>query len=153
MEDVGDGEVLEVAEPDGYFFDEDVSYGPGDAEFFAAFFCEVESSYPPGVIFSFVVEIEFLFELVFVHGVDLVLLEVDVAIGLIFPEGDLVRGASHAQPVVRIEHLGIVLVVAHYNILTYNQLTSLDTDQLIRCYHCETWLIVPDESKWNKKEG
>ena len=52
-------------------------------------------------------------ELVFIKGVDFVLLDVDVAVIFILLEGDEVAGLADLEPIVFAEPLGIVDIVTH----------------------------------------
>ena len=52
-------------------------------------------------------------ELVFIKGVDFVLLDVDVAVIFILPEGDKVAGLTDLEPIIFAKPLGIIDIVTH----------------------------------------
>lgn len=90
MNDVRNGKILEIAEPDRYFFDENVSYRPRDTKLLAAFLFEEECSHPSRMVFASIVEIDLLLKLIFVESIYFMLLNMEVAVGFVLPECHLI---------------------------------------------------------------
>jgi hypothetical protein len=88
MQSVRDREVLEVRYANRYFFDVDMCGGARYTKILTRFFSEIQGCDPPGVIFALVVEFEFVVELIVIEGIDFVLFDVHVPIGLVLPKGD-----------------------------------------------------------------
>ena len=106
-----------------------MGYRSGDTELLAAFLLEVESGYPARMVFSAIIEVKLYVELVFVEGVDFVLLDVDIAVVFILPKGDEVTGLTNLEPIVFAESLGIVDIVAHMIfvvIINYDNIVILE---------------------------
>lgn len=90
MNDVRNGKILEIAEPDRYFFDKNVSYRPRDTKLLTAFLFEEECSHPSRMVFTSIIEIDLLLKLIFVESIDFMLLNMEVAVGFVLPECHLI---------------------------------------------------------------